>query len=162
MGRITNVTLTVDASYCPDTGAAGWAMYVSSDLVRTSYKGQLTGAKNATAAEIQATVNALFLVNRMFRGHEVKRLFVNIDCMEVIRLISGGKNSSRNCYEASTELHKQQRILSGNLGHVKVIGRHVKAHTSKKDRRSIANELCDVNAKEQMRILRKKLKTRKK
>lgn len=141
------VTIMCDASYCHQTGAAGWGSYVVSD------RGKIIGGgcfhkrpETPTQAETRAIVNAVW--SAFFQGiAEVgDELLIQVDCIPAMHLL---EVAIRDNVGPLSEEQKLFRCLILD-NRVKVIFRHVRAHTGRKDRRSITNHMCDQRAREYM------------
>jgi ribonuclease HI len=143
---MSNITINTDASFCPITGASGWAFYIICDEFRIKKSGNFTiKPTSAEEAEMMCIGNAFAYLSNKAPPKNIKLIVVNTDCMSAVDRI----------YNCGKSLSKKVRILKNNFitkfSKPKFEFRHVKAHSGKKDARSYVNEWCDENAKIHMR-----------
>ena len=150
------LTVFTDASYCHETGAAGWAVWAKRDGRPTffkagSFRDKLSGPFEA---ELGAVANACAMLSRrQYLGGD-HHVLIKTDCQEVIDRI--GRFAQRNpegVYERYYE-----RIYKAKLSVRCLEIRHVKGHRGMSaGARFAVNERCDRAAKFQMRLKRKEL-----
>lgn len=136
-------TVIVDASFCPETGAAGWASWVRVDGVSEAikYAGRFKSRpENSTAAELQAAINGIWIAAR----HGASVVLVQSDCMAVIHAI---RKETKGWVGPLWET----ALVENGLTSVSLTAKHVKGHTHNKDVRSWCNRWCDENAGLHMR-----------
>jgi ribonuclease HI len=144
-------TLLVDASWCPETGAAGYGYWIASD------RGKLGGGdslqkkvSSSNVAEMQAIVNAIAIAIKRGFVHQGETALVQTDCQAAILGLQGRREL--NCEEAEA-----QRIFREITRGSHFVLRHVKGHTGRKEARFSANRHCDIRAREAMRKARSKI-----
>lgn len=102
------------------------------------------------AAEMQAVVNALYIAHRLQLVQAADEVLIQTDCMAAIDAFEGKR---RNLPAQEWEAVRVLRRLRSDHS-LRVVFRHVKGHTGKKEARFVANHLCDKRAKEAMRRAR--------
>lgn len=141
-------TVIVDASYCPDTFASGWAAWVRVDAVADAIKmyGTFkTQPRNSGEAEVMAAINGIWIAARAGASF----ILVQSDCMAVIHLLEETTSSPR-----MRELW-QNSLKDNGLDRLILDGAHVKGHTRNMDARSWVNRWCDAQARIAMLEVRK-------
>jgi len=143
-------TVISDASYCSETNAGGWAVYIRIDGVGTPIKVHnmfRTLVTDSTAAEMRAALNGLWLAER--NGAEA--MLLQTDCLAVVNLINGNVRDSplRKLFIDACEY--------ACINPANVRARHVRGHTRVKDARSYVNRWCDRHARQAMRLHRQQL-----
>lgn len=125
------VTIFTDASFCPQTKVFGWAVWIKYGHPARNIKRSGGGTcKGPTYAEYIALKNALKTLGQFDIPTMGKIVIFQSDCLAA--------------------LNKFQR-RDHKIACLNVVYRHVKAHTGNDDRRSIVNDLCDRQAKLEMR-----------
>lgn len=147
------VTIIADASYCHETGGAGYGYWTASARGKRggggSIKQQVDGS---SAAEMIALVNALHLSVQHQLVLEGDHILLQTDCMSAI----GAFNGTR------THLTRDERAAKTALFGIKRTGkltlsfRHVKGHSKRPEARYVTNNLCDERAKAGMRLARQR------
>ncbi|WP_375264077.1 hypothetical protein [Palleronia sp.] len=127
-------TVITDASWCPNTKAAGWAAWVKADgYPSRGFSGVVQQlCKSSNEAEIIAAAAG---VGVAFRAYGATRILIQSDCDVVGR-------------EVWKHLPEDVRLNCA------VRYKHVKGHTEIDDKRSWANRWCDEHAKIAMKHLR--------
>lgn len=151
------VTIMCDASYCQHTGASGWGSYVISD------RGRIIGGgcfhkrpDTSTQAETRAIVNAVWLAFFQGVAEAGDELLIQADCIPSMRDLEAALAVDVDICTL-TEEQKLFRCLTYE-NNVKVLFRHVRAHTGRKDRRSVTNHMCDRRARDYMEKDREAIK----
>lgn len=148
------VTIVSDASFCVDTGAAGYGIWIACDRVKLKHGGQFKDRmKSSNEAEVCAIVNGIhhaIKTKHLFAGDS---LVINTDCQAAIQLL----NRSRDFATKREQLALQTYTLLVKNYRLKVYLKHVKGHTGRRDNRSLSNKYCDATAKENMKLARKAL-----
>ncbi len=146
------VTIIADASFCPDTNAAGYGYWIASERGKQGGGGELKGrVAGNIAAEMYAVVNALYIaLNRLQLVQTGDEVLIQTDCMAAIDAFEGRRRQVPN---QEWEAVKQMRRLCSEFG-LRIVFRHVKGHTKNKEARYVTNKLCDRRAKEAMRRAR--------
>ena len=140
---MTRATIITDASYCPKTGAAGWAAWVRIDgradaVKRYAEFKQPVGCSRD--AEMLAAVNGLWLAAQ----HGVTEALLQTDCLAVVHMLNG-ETKQKRLRNAFTRALAKAGVLQ-----MRVSGRHVRGHTTVADARSYVNRWCDKHAKTAM------------
>lgn len=130
--RIDRTTLIADASWCPDTRAGGWAVWVTvnkdGEVFRHNAKGRFKECPaSALEAEVWALENGIYVARTKGAGP----ILAQSDC-------TGALGQLRRRYSDITF-------------------RHVKGHTKNQDSRSWVNRWCDRHARRQMKAHRQLL-----
>lgn len=150
-----NVTLVVDASYCPDTRVSGYGFWVVSDKGGFPGQGHMKRLfSNPTLSEMAAIANSLYRCIKYAQFESGDKVLIQTDCIPAIDAF----NYSRICRhkdELEILAYFNKLVREYNLV-VKFM--HVKGHTSSPHPRSLANKACDIRAKKQMRRARNKMK----
>lgn len=102
------------------------------------------------AAEMQAVVNALYIAHRLQLVQAADEVLIQTDCMAAIDAFEGKrKKLPSQEWEAVRVLRRLRSEYD-----LRIVFRHVKGHTGKKEARYVTNHLCDKRAKEAMRRAR--------
>lgn len=148
------VTIIADASFCPETKAAGYGYWVISQRGRNggggSFKNKLD---SASAAEMMAVVNAIYFAMKTNVALACDELLIQTDCMAAIDAFL--KRRERLTKDETAALGVFSKIKARM--NLKVSFRHVRGHTRVQDARSITNRLCDSRAKKGMREVRNQI-----
>lgn len=132
-------TVLTDASWCPDSRAAGWAAWLVCDGNRYKQYGAFKAkCQNAGEAEIKAILNGLSLAKKHF---DPVHYHVVSDCQHALRTLPIATN-------------QWGAKLREIVGSARVTFAHVKAHNGTPDKRSYVNAWCDRNARKAMREIR--------
>jgi ribonuclease HI len=154
------VTILTDASWCPDTGAAGYGYWIASGRGKRPGGNTMRRASNPTHAEMMAIANGLTLAVKaglVERGDDV---LVQTDSTDAIACLRG----ERMRYESFTlELAEvRSYVVAFALEHeLRIEYRHVKGHSDRPKARYKANNHCDERAKKFMRRARRELRQNK-
>jgi ribonuclease HI len=125
-------TVITDASFCPQTKAAGWAAWIrlgKGKLIKRSGVFKIA-PKDCTEAELWAAYNGIHIA----KAKGAEKVLLQTDCLAAINVIK--KNKTKN-----------------EKGYLEL--RHVKGHTNFTGARYWVNRWCDREAKKQMRKQRK-------
>lgn len=152
---MSRATVITDASYCQQTGSAGWAAWVRIDghFAAIKMSGQPKHPPvNSTFAEIYAALNGIWLAYH----HGARDILIQSDCMTVIHLVAG------RC--KNQDMVKLWRDGMSLMPSANVAARHVKGHNYNKvkDARTYVNDWCDRQAYFQMEKGRDKCRSVKK
>lgn len=149
------ITIIVDASYCSDTGAAGYGYWLASERGKQGGGGSMKGAvSNSTAAEMLGVCNALFIGVKDGLVRAGDHVLVQTDCLAAIGGFQGRRQMK---VEQEKEAARYFHSLRNEQG-FGVTFRHVKGHTTRTEARFVTNNLCDKRAKEGMRRARAQMK----
>ena len=141
------VTITTDASFCPDNKVGGFAFWITSNINRVQVSGGFKDTiENSADAEFMCILNSLVTLIRL-NYPIITKVIVNTDCEAVIKQVKQNKTSKLVAYYKA--LIKKNKLT--------IEFRHVKAHTSKNDKRSYVNRWCDKEAKKEMLKKRKEI-----
>lgn len=133
-----------DASVCPDTQLAGFGYWCVSNRGNAAGGGILSmPTADSFIGEFKAAVNGLVIALQKGIANNGDIILIQLDNKGVVDLINGKTSAREDIKEVQTIL--KQLIKLHNLV---VMSRHVKGHTSNKARRSIANKMCDLRARE--------------
>lgn len=134
-------TIITDASFCPKTKAAGWAVWISSDSMKgVKQSGQFKVPPNTnTQAELWAAYNGMVLAYRL----GARRLLIQSDCTTV-----GAALRRPNGKHGFADIASLMPGASFEY-------RHVKGHTKLSAARYYVNRWCDENARLHMKQARK-------
>ena len=149
------ITILADASHCPESKVGGYGYWIASNRGKKAGGGIFKGlVATSSLAEMMAIANAIHIAIRDHIIQQGDRVLVQTDCEAAIQSFSYGRSLTKS------ELRTVEYVL--NLIKslcVDLEFRHVKAHTSNKDKRSLANRNCDHTARQAMREARRKLQS---
>lgn len=148
------ITIIADASYCPDTGVAGYGYWIASERGKKQGSGPMKGlCVDNIVAEMQAVVNAL-------HAALANDLVLNLDCVLIQTDCQSAINSFNKHPSAVSKEHRECLIRLNTMRDrfkLQIKFRHVKGHCTIKEPRYAANNLCDRLARKAMREARNKL-----
>lgn len=138
-------TIIADASFCHDTRAGGWAVWI-----RISNYGKIiqhSGSfkkkpRSSHQAELWACLNGLCIA-RLYNP-SIKDYLVQTDCSGVVGALQNKQS-----------LRKLRIPFLNDFPHRRIQSKHVKGHTANLDKRSHCNRWCDEHAGIAMRKQRK-------
>jgi len=146
-------TLLVDASWCPETGAAGYGYWIASDRGKLGGGHPLKGKlESSNIAEMQAVCNALFVIKGIKFLLPGERVLIQTDSQATIQAFTKKRDISTPSEKFACKVFRK---LAKD---VEINFRHVKAHTGRGEARFLANKHCDKHAKIAMNMARKELK----
>ena len=143
------VTVTTDASYCPNNSIGGYAFWISSEIGKVQYSGKFSGyLVDPNEAELKAIGNAIYFLLQADQFKRVEKVIINTDSQTCIRLLTDPK------YDNYLDT---QNMIKGMLKKRRIDFemRHVKAHTNGSTSRRYVNNWCDRMAQMEMRAKRK-------
>lgn len=148
------VTIIADASFCPDTQAAGYGFWIACERGKKGGGGEMKNPPSTNiAAEMQAAVNALHIAIRHGLVQADDDVLVQTDCMAAIDAFEKRRrNLSQHEKEAVDVIERLRRHHRLTL-----VFRHVKGHSGRKEARYVTNHMCDKRAKEAMRLARARI-----
>lgn len=137
------ITLITDASYCPNTGAAGYGYWVVCARGRHVGSGAMKNAvANNNSAEMMAIANALYQSYNHGLVLSGDHVLIQTDCQAAILGFEGKrKNITEEELGVAAYLVKLKSTIGITLGF-----RHVKGHTRGKTPRTWVNNNCDALA----------------
>lgn len=141
----------VDASYCQESGAAGYGYWIASERGKKGGGGPMRGAVcGSAAAEMLAACNALFVALELTLAQPGDHVLLQTDCVSAIQAFEGSRTVRvKDEFTALVYFRKLKKDKSINVSF-----RHVKGHTTRSEPRYVTNKLCDRRAKEGMRQAR--------
>lgn len=147
------VTIIADASYCPETGKAGYGFWIASQRGKHGGDGILEShVGNNIAAEMMALLNALHVAVRRGLVQQKDSVLLQTDCQPAIDAF---KARRVNITAQETELVSwYKEFIASNELHMRL--KHVKGHTKNEDARFVVNNICDRKARRNMRLARDK------
>jgi ribonuclease HI len=155
--NIENITVFTDASFCPETKAAGGAFWARGEKVKFSSSFPIPDATVSNDAEIAAVCRAIHEVAahpelglEMAKGRET-RLVIVVDC-EAAKFVFEGRRVKINAQTRALVREALQVIRDKGCWH-KV--NHVKSHSGTKTPRTWVNDWCDKEAYKHMDEMRK-------
>lgn len=166
------ITIFVDASFCPQTKAAGWgAWYKAKDQLKgITIGGRFNlSMKSSSEAELCGIANTLHHLANKGNLAEDDVVMVQSDSLRSLNLMNKylqnttasdhEKGAPISTGEALTHTPREAEaiaIISNITGDfkTKIYLRHVRAHNGVGDGRSWVNEQCDTIAKTHMRSAR--------
>lgn len=145
------ITIIADASYCPDTGKAGYGFWIASQRGKMGGDGVLKGeVENNIAAEMMALLNALDAALKSNLVHKNDSVLMQTDCEPAIDAFKNLRQSTSSQEKRLVKWFKDF-CKEHNL-HVRL--KHVKGHTDNEDARYVVNNICDRKARRNMRRAR--------
>ena len=152
------VTIIADASYCPDTGKAGYGFWIASQRGKRGGDGIIeTDVENNIAAEMMALLNALHVARKAELILEHDSVLLQTDCQPAIDAFKGRRQSitqqEKDLVSWYTKFREEHSL------HIRL--KHVKGHTAREDARYVVNNICDKKARRNMRKARDSYKLNK-
>ncbi len=147
-----SATIIVDASFCHQTGAAGYGVWVACDRGSKPFKGPLPVPGSSSTAETMAIANALWHAIKEGLVIQDCKVLIQTDCAHAIRVYeehNWNNEKETSAYKWMLDVVKRHNLV--------INFRHVKGHSGTQDRRSNAQKYCDERAKEAMRSERARL-----
>lgn len=138
---MVRATVNTDASWCPNTKAGGWAVWIAIDGGQRIKKSGTfhRKAKTSTEAELWAMLNGAWIAAQ----HGARTLLMQGDCVAALTALEQGVDDAVRLLHASMPAP------------VTLTTKHVKAHTHTNSARHWVNDWCDREAKKHMRKERK-------
>ena len=142
-----NITINTDAGFYPHDKVGAWAFWIVSDGLLIKGSGIFKEpCKNPTDAEIKAMVNAVsVLLKANFDFTGVRNVIFNRDNIYA-KGGHGGRPPQAKLSKLILELKRKCGAPYPNVEY-----RHVKAHSSKNDKRSYVNDWCDQQCTMQLK-----------
>lgn len=139
---MTRATVNTDASFCPKTRAAGWAVWIAIDGgVKVKESGRFhRKPKSASEAEFWAMLNGAWLAAQ----NGATDLLIQGDCTGALRNMTRPSDA-------------RDRLFATIPHPVKIRTKHVRAHKHTETARHWVNDWCDREAKRHMRTQRKEV-----
>lgn len=148
------VTIIADASYCSQTGAAGYGFWIACERGKRGGGGPIERKlDNSSSAEMMAIVNAVYIAATRELIQQGDHVLLQTDCQSAIDAFSNlRKRLKQTEKDAKDEFYKLKREHGFTFSF-----RHVKGHTSRPEARYVTNNLCDKRAREGLRLARQRL-----
>ena len=142
---LTYCTIIADASWCPNTNAGGFGVWINCAGERVQYSNRFRKSpKTSGQAEYYAIINALYIARKKFELEYIDKVVIQTDCMAVIHI-----------------LDKDPKVITGilKMDESRIKLKHVKGHVHYKDqdRNHFCNDWCDRQAKRHMLEQRKEI-----
>lgn len=150
------LTINTDASWHSQTKIAGFAFWLVCDEYKFCHSGTLRKlVSRPEIAEFKCILNAIHVAGKFQKTHKKpKKIIVNTDCLNVIHLVKGHKQSIAMYGLASWGRHlvaDYERLLHiHKFKKSQFDFRHVKSHRGIETKRQFVNDWCDKKAKEEM------------
>lgn len=145
-----SMTIIADASFCPETKAAGYSVWLASNTGRKGFEGTLPKPYDNNVAEAMAIVNALWhgLDSGLLKANT--NVLIQSDSATAIAILSGEGRAYnpqlKHAVRYTKDLAQRYDLL--------LRFKHVPGHTSGQDKRTRAQNKCDEDAKAQMYLQR--------
>lgn len=147
------VTVFTDASYCPHTGAAGWAAWMKHQGETKRFSGvPKSSVVNASHAEFIAAAYGISLAVKTFPNAD--RVHLVTDLLRLVEIMRKYVRAKPG-YESAIDRFIHSCVEPRNI---KVTCKHVKAHVAQGARRNYVNNWCDQEARKRMRKMRNDIK----
>jgi ribonuclease HI len=147
-------TIIADASWCPNTHAAGYGYWIASDRGKQGGSGAIKDrVVNSIAAEMMALLNGLHDACRRGLVGAKDEALLQTDCQAAIDAFNGVR---KNISSQELELVAYLAVLQKKVGFT-VKFRHVKGHGAGDTARSFVNNTCDKLARSAMQRARAQL-----
>lgn len=145
------LTVTSDASFCPDSKKAGYGFLISSNVGRFSKSGKLKDTKNPCEAELKSIANAMCYIATHKELWGISKVIFNIDFIAAKDFIEKNGMTSTGKKKHKGKRYRQiVGVITKYIGElrkrnpsVKIEYRWVESHTGKSENRSKANEYVD-------------------
>jgi ribonuclease HI len=138
------ITLFTDASHCPESRTATYAVWAKANGRTVRHCGVLEGRiHSAGHAEVRALANGIFVAVRLLQPEAGSRIIAQSDCQETLNALAG-----------SIKRHGEVRRYVANLlssAGVAIEYRHVKGHRGTATPRNAVNTWCDRAARRLLR-----------
>lgn len=143
------ITIITDASWCPDTGAAGWGAWIVCTRGRiitgNAFKQKM---RSSSAAELGAVVNAIHTALKSNLIQENDSVLIQSDSLHVVDLISKKRKIPNRPFEIEAMGFLERWVEKYKLT---LRTKHVKGHTSGKTKRTWVNNYVDIMSRKHMR-----------
>lgn len=131
------VSLFTDASWCPDTNAAGWGAWAKCDNAMTTAGGPIgKPCPTSTIAEARAVYMGLLMCAKHLNMADIDRILIQLDNYAVVSWIHA-KSGGRRLEKATLNAKKKSTIAIEFIEAIKafekehsviVMGKHIKGH----------------------------------
>lgn len=148
-------TLITDASWCPDTKAAGFGGWCAGTMGSGKVGGAIVDLlPSSQVAETVAVCNAIWM--SMDKGLLVPNteLLIQIDNLNVIKLFEGKREPSNKHERKAFDWFKQTMYKH----ELRITFRYIKSHNNEAETKYYCHNLCDKEAKSFMRHRRSQVR----
>lgn len=148
------ITINTDASFHPKLKYGAYAFWAVCEDFKILKSGVFRKkCINSDDAEAKCIINALTVI---LKAHtKIKKIIVNTDSLNAIAYLSNDKYHVKRYRLYHSKMNQFSTMLNDLKSEYNkkciIEFRHVKAHSTIKDKRSYVNEWCDREAKKQMR-----------
>lgn len=141
-----SLTIIADASFCSNTKAAGYGVWLAGSHGRKAFEGPLQQPRDNNIAETMAIANALWhgLDSGLLKANT--NVLIQSDSDTAIKILTGLKAPS--CQQYRDAVAYVQGVVSRYK--LKLRYKHVPGHTKGADSRTRAQNHCDEQARRQM------------
>ena len=138
-------TINTDASYYHDTGAAGYAFWISCDVGRFKKWGKISAKCNdPTYAELFCIANAIhYTVFHPELKGKITKIHINTDSQRSINILE----RPSKFYNRHKTIMKAVKYIRKITKGIEIRLEHVRSHTGADDKRSYCNSWCDEKSK---------------
>ena len=145
------VTIIADASFCPNTFKAGYGFWIASQRGKFGGDGVMkVDPVNNISAEMMALLNGLHVAVKRGLIRTKDSVLLQTDCQPAIDAF---KRNRKNISKQEIELVQWFRSFTKEHKlHIKL--KHVKGHSSNTATKYVVNNICDQNARRNMRQAR--------
>lgn len=145
------ITVIADASFCPDTGKAGYGYWIASQRGKLGGDGVLLDEPvNNVSAEMMALLMALHDARESGILHNNDAILLQTDCYPAIDAFQGARRNISAQERMLVRYFKE--IVARYCIHIRF--KHVKGHTENPEARFVTNKICDLRARKRMREAR--------
>lgn len=145
-----HVTIISDASWCPETRAAGYGYWIACERGKGPGGGSLRMlCSGSNAAEMMAIVRAVADGLKQGFIEPGDQLLIQTDSQAAIDAFTHKRSVGGDERLAYDEMRK---LLNGRR--ITTRFKHVKGHSNVQDARSVTNRMCDQRAKAGMKAMR--------
>lgn len=144
------VTVIADASYCP-SGCAGYGYWIASERGKRPGGGPVNRRVDTSSAAEMAAI-AIAIREGVENGliHPGDHVLIQTDCTAAILGFEGGREKlSHDERDAKKQLYRIKASVKFTMSF-----KHVKGHSGIREARYIANNMCDMRAREGLRVAR--------
>lgn len=151
------VTILADASWCPETGAAGYGYWIASQRGKRPGGNVMQNAQNPSHAEMMAIANSLHVAVKARLVQHGDDVLIQTDCTDAIAGLQGHRLKYET-FSPEMGLVHQFVVNFAREHNLTLEYRHVKGHSTRPEARFKANNHCDERAKGFMRTRRRQLR----
>jgi ribonuclease HI len=152
------VTILTDASWCPDTGAAGYGYWIASGRGKRPGGNVMKPAVNPCHAEMMAIANGLTVALKAELVCDGDDVLIQTDSTNAIRALTS--QELRYGDQFTLDMAAVRDYVTNLVARhkLRMEYRHVKGHSPRPEARFKANNHCDERAKLHMRRARRRIR----